>query len=349
MPRFINAIATATPPHDIHQAFVDWARERLGKDRRNRLFERMVERAHIEHRWSVLQPPERGGEVTQTGGFYDPQAWPGTADRMALYAREAPALAEQAVAGLGPLEGITHLVLASCTGFIAPGIDQLLARRLGLADDVERVLIGFMGCYAAATALKTASHIVGSRPDAKVLVVTVELCTLHLQQSDDLKALLAMLLFADGAAAALVSAEPRGLELLAPLSLALPASDELITWTVGDTGFEMELSGKVPERIRTALSDPSVRDRLFGGEPLDSFAVHPGGASILDAVEQGLGLAPDALAASRATLRDFGNMSSATLMFVLKRIMAEKRAQAGLAMAFGPGLAVEGFRYRSAP
>lgn len=308
----------------------------------------MAERAGIDHRWSVMTPPGAGLAQTDSGGFYDDGAWPGTASRMAAYAREAPLLAARAIAGLGTLDDVTHLVLASCTGFVAPGIDQLLARALGLDPAVERTLIGFMGCYAAVAALRTAYHIVRSRPDARVLVVTVELSTLHLQQTNDLADLLAMMLFADGAAAALVSAHPDGLEIVDPFSLALADSGDLITWTVTDTGFAMGLSGAVPGRISEALSHPAMRDRLRWHGPVDNWAVHGGGRSILDAVERSLDLPADALDHSRSVLRDYGNMSSATLMFVLARILAsEAHPRAGMALAFGPGLAVEGFHYRA--
>ncbi|MEJ7925988.1 type III polyketide synthase [Sphingobium sp. AN641] len=343
----INAISTAVPQHDVHHAFISWAQGQIRDDRQRAIFARMVDRAAIDHRWSVLAPPGENLAQTDAGGFYDKDAWPGTMQRMSTYAREALALAERAIGRLPSLAGVTHLVLASCTGFVAPGIDQLLAQRLGLDPGVERTLIGFMGCYAAIAALRTAYHIVRSQPDAVVLVVTVELSTLHLQNSDDLESLLAMLLFADGAAAAIVSARPSGLEIVDTFSLALADSGDLISWTVSDTGFVMGLSGAVPGRIANALLDPGVQKQLGGGQ-IDSWAVHGGGRSILDAVQRSLDLPPDTLANSRAVLRDFGNMSSATLMFVLARILAsDARCSAGVAMAFGPGLAIEGLRYRS--
>lgn len=348
-PAYINAVATATPAYDMHGAFMTWARMRLGEGKSRAVLDRMAERSGIAHRWSVLPPSANGGSQTDTGGFYDAAAWPGTGQRMAVYAREAPVLAEAAARKLGPLDDVTHLVVASCTGFVAPGVDQLLARRLGLRGDVERCLVGFMGCYAAVAALRTAYHIARSQPGAKVLVVTVELSSLHLQETSDRKSLLAMMLFADGAAAAIVSSDPQGLEIAAPFSVALPESEGLITWTITDSGFAMELSGKVPERISSTLADAHIRERLGLGREIDSWAVHAGGRSVLDAVEQGLELPGTALAASRGVLRDFGNMSSSTLMFTLAEILANERPSSGVAMAFGPGLAVEGFRYRAAP
>jgi alpha-pyrone synthase len=346
---FINAVATAVPDHDIHDAFIDWASARIGDPRARRLFERMAARSGIDRRWSVLPKTAGGGSPIARGGFYEHPELPPTSARMALYAGHAPALATQAIERLGDrLSGITHLVVASCTGFVAPGIDQIIAWRLGLAGDVERVLVGFMGCYAAVSALRSARHIVRSDPAARVLVVAVELSTLHLQPVDEIEPLLAMLQFGDGAAAALVTAEATGLAIDAPFATTLPDSDKLIRWTIGDQGFAMHLSGEVPSRIAAALAEPGFRDAVLGDGAVDAWAVHAGGRSILDAVEQGLALDPAALAASRGVLRDNGNMSSATLMFVLERIMQGPPVGAGVALAFGPGLAAEGFRFRSA-
>lgn len=350
---YVNAVAGAVPDHDIHQAYVAWAAARIDEARERALFVRMAERAGIDHRWSVLPRTDVGGSPVDEGGYYA-AAIPSTAARMTLYAQAAPPLALAAIARLGEtadLGGITHLVVASCTGFVAPGIDQIIAAALGLPD-VERTLIGFMGCYAAAAALRTAHHIVRSDAAARVLVVTVELSTLHLQYATSLEPLLAELQFGDGAAAAFVTGDPSGFGIVAPFTAALPDSGELIQWTIGDTGFEMILSGEVPGRIGAALHGETVRGRLLGDwrlDDVDAWAVHAGGRSILDAVERGLGLAPDALAASRQVLADHGNMSSATLMFVLERLLAAPDARRGVAIAFGPGLAAEGFRFERAP
>jgi predicted naringenin-chalcone synthase len=340
----ISAIATAVPDLDFEKDYRRWALGRLGDAREAKLFERMAQRSGIEHRWSVLS--EEDAKLDAGLGFYGNGA-PSTAARMAIYAEAAPELALRAIAGLPDLGHPTHIVVASCTGFVAPGIDQIIARRLGLGDDVERVLIGFMGCYAAVTALRTARHIVRSQPDARVLVVTVELSSLHHQEEMDLEPLLMGAQFGDGAAAAIVTEGEPGLALGDGISAALEDSEELITWRIGDTGFHMRLSGEVPGRIATALADPVVRARVTGGRPpedIDAWAVHAGGRSILDAVEKGLHLAPTALDESREVLRMCGNMSSSTLMFALKRIM-RKQPASGVALAFGPGLAMEGFRF----
>lgn len=342
----INAISSAVPDHDIHQAFIDWAGARLTDRREFALFTRMAGRSGIDHRWSVLPRTPEGGSPVCDGGFYA-DGMPGTSARMALYGSYAPELALAAIRKLPDIAGITHIVVASCTGFVAPGIDQILAQRLGLSDSVERTLIGFMGCYAAVTALKAARHIVRSEPEARVLVVTVELSTLHLQAVNAIEPLLAMLQFGDGAAAALVTAEGSGLALDAPFAATLADSGDLIRWDITDAGFAMHLSGEVPGRIAQALADPPTRARLTGGaEPgaMDAWAIHAGGKSILDAVETGLSLPHDMLDASRGVLRDYGNMSSSTLMFVIERLI-NTRPRRGVALAFGPGLAAEGVRF----
>jgi predicted naringenin-chalcone synthase len=312
----------------------------------------MAARSGISHRWSVLPTAEGGSPITP-GGFYFGNRLPSTAARMKLYGEKAPELALQAIGALGEkasLGGITHLVVASCTGFVAPGIDQIIAQKLGLSGSVERTLVGFMGCYAAVAALRVAYHIARSEPEARVLVVTVELSTLHLIETEEIEPMLALLQFGDGAAAALVSAEEGGLAIDRFFAATLPDSSELIQWRIGDAGFEMHLSGKVPGRIAHALQDPALRQEILHRCTADevNWAVHAGGRSILDAVEGALGLPTDALGASRGVLDRFGNMSSATLMFVLEDIMDSDDPRDGVALAFGPGLAAEGFDFSRA-
>lgn len=340
----INAIATSVPTSECDATYQVWAARQLEGRREAQILERMMKRSGIGRRFTVLSSDEH---YQSEGGFYDVPEPPSTLARMEVYAREAPKLAVAAIGLLGDTGNVTHLVVASCTGFTAPGLDQVIARKLGLAPTVERVVIGFMGCYAGVTALRTAGHIVRSDPTARVLVVSVELCTLHLQATDRLDSLLAMSQFADGAAAALVTAEGPGLALGDGLSMTLEDSQDLITWTIGDTGFAMELSGEVPGRLAEALSDGEVRDTITSSQPvsaLEAWAIHPGGKSILDAVERGLALPSEKVAASRAVLQDFGNMSSATVLFVLERSMTD-RPDSGVALAFGPGLAMEGLRF----
>ncbi len=338
----IRDIATARPSHDIHASFIAWAAARFADPRARRVFERMAERSGIAHRWSVLPPTSDGGSPVDPGGFYAGTDLPSTSARMAAYADHAPRLALEAIDKLAfdPAE-ITHLVVASCTGFVAPGIDQIIARQIGLDAGVERLLIGFMGCYAGVTALRAARHIVRSEPEARVLLVSVELSTLHLEDNRAIEPLLAMLQFSDGAAAAIIDAGSGPVGLGDGLSLALPLSNELIRWDIGEQGFIMRLSGEVPARIEAALGQTATKAALFGDGVPANLAVHAGGRSILDAVERALGLDKAALAPSRAILAESGNMSSATVMFVIERMIAERASGPGLALAFGPGLAAE--------
>jgi alpha-pyrone synthase len=337
----------------VHGAFIDWAEPRIADPRSRALFRRMAERSGIGQRWSVLPPTPEGGSPVAEGGFYHPDL-PTTGRRMEVYAEAAPELALAAIEDLrakAPLDGITHLVVASCTGFVAPGIDQLIAARLGLPGSVERTLVGFMGCYAAVSSLRLAHHIARSEPGARVLVVTVEISSLHLQDETEIEPLLAMLQFGDGATAALVTTEVKGFAISAPFAVTLENSASLIRWTIGDQGFAMHLSGEVPGRIAEALRGEGVRAAMLAGrspEEIDSWAVHAGGRSVLDAVESGLGLPHEALAESREVLARYGNMSSSTLPFVLAAMLDAPERRRGVALAFGPGLAAEGFHFTRA-
>jgi predicted naringenin-chalcone synthase len=318
-------------------------------EKERRVFERMASRSGIDRRYSVLHKDGMVEADSSEIGFYRRGAYPGTAARMRVYEEKAPDLAERAIGALdlqGGEDRITHLVVASCTGFVAPGIDQILARRLGLRADVKRTVVGFMGCSAAIPALRIAQAAVLADPTARVLVLNIELCTLHLQETDDVQTALSFLLFGDGCTAALVTGDKTGIALGDFLTAVIPDSEDMITWHVGDYGFVMYLSGQVPSRITQALRDDAGGLlRGEGTQSIDLWAVHGGGRTILDAVQSAFNLAPHALCTSRDVLRDFGNMSSATIMFVLSRMMANRDGKHGLAMAFGPGMVAETFRF----
>ena len=352
---YLNRIATAVPDHDVHAAFIEFASGLLAGERERALFQRMVERSGIDHRWSTLAPAPPGSNVGPArDGFYMPGAFPSTAARMRLFEREAPKLAGRALDRLAlgrAAAAITHVLLVTCTGFMAPGVDLAVVRHLGLPASVERTQVGFMGCAAALNALKLARHIVRSEPDAMVLIVSVELCTLHLQQAPELEPLLSFLIFGDGCAAAVVSRDPVGVALDRFATAVAPQTEQLITWSIGDQGFDMVLSGRVPGAIRDAMR--ACGSDLLGGQAAEAvvhWAVHPGGRSVLDAVAASWSLPAAAMAPSRAVLKSFGNMSSATILFVLERILAEggQRDAPGCAVAFGPGLAAESMMFRMA-
>jgi alpha-pyrone synthase len=345
---YLNRIAVAVPEYEVHDTFVHFA-ERLLRDRRSRLlFDRMAARSEIKNRWSCLAPAREGSnDSLDVDGFYTSGDFPTTAERMSRYGREAPELAMKAVERLGLGEAtrqITHLIVTSCTGLSAPGVDLELMRRCNFNPWIERTMVSYMGCNAAINALKLARHIVRSDPVSKVLIVSVELCTLHLQESDNIERLLSFLLFGDGCSAALITAEPFGFTLDRFHAEVVPEAAQQITWTIGNFGFDMVLSGKVPATLSQALCCGS--DRVMGGQSVDSidlWAIHPGGRTILDAVQGAFELSESTLATSRAVLRDFGNMSSPTVMFVLESMLRENvpAGARGCAMAFGPGLTAE--------
>jgi len=293
---------------------------------------------------------------------------PSTKARNELYIERASALyveagrkAIDAVDGIAAAD-ITHVVTVSCTGFFAPGPDYVLVRQLGLAPSTLRYHVGFMGCYAAFPALRMAKSFCEADPDAVVLVVSAELCTLHVRSSNEPDQIVASSVFADGAAAAIVTARELPavpgagavLDLDAFESVLTPVGEEDMAWKIGDEGFEMILSSYVPkiidQHIAGALEPLLAREPELVEAPHESiahWAVHPGGRSILDKVEAKLQLSEAQLVPSRGVLREYGNMSSATILFVLKAIMdARPGPDAGdgervCAMAFGPGLTVE--------
>jgi alpha-pyrone synthase len=351
---YLNQIATAVPDHDIHRAFVDRAPSLLNEERYRVLFRRMANRAQIEHRFSFLRPPSANETGFDADGFYRRGAFPDTKARMRVYESHAFTLAKRALDQLHLTEqkdAITHVIVTSCTGFYAPGLDLQVVQYYGLSASVERTIVGFMGCNAAINALKLARHIVRSRPEAKVVILNLELCTLHLQETDDLQQILSFLIFADGCAASMVSAEPCGIELQSFHVAIMPDSAAQITWHIGDLGFDMVLLGHVPATVAKGLT--SNLDSILNGHARDNiehWAIHPGGHTILNAVQRSVGVPDGRLRASRDILRRYGNMSSATVMFVLKEMMAPgTRAGQGCAMAFGPGVTVESMLFRAAP
>ncbi len=351
---YINRIATAVPPYDLHQNFISYARSLLKDPRKEMVFDKMVEKSQIGHRWSCQQAAADGESTTIDGEiFYARSNFPATAKRMRIYEREAFHLASSAVERLAIdniAAEITHIVITSCTGFSAPGLDFQLVKRFGLNPSIERTIVGFMGCYAAINGLKLARHIVRSEPKAKVLLVSVELCTLHFQETEDLEQILMFMLFSDGCAAALISAEPEGLALTSFRAEVIPDTDALMSWHIRDMGFDMVLSGDVPRSVFRALTAGS--ERILGGkqpQDISMWAVHPGGRTVLDAVEAAFALPTTALQHSRDVLQAFGNMSSATVLFVMKRFLEEKRrGELGCAMSFGPGLTAETALFRTA-
>lgn len=346
---YLNKIATAHPPYECHQEVIQYLNSLMPPDSdQSKRLARVVAKLGIEKRYSVFEKPfkERIGD----SGFYTPGKFPDTGERMKAYAEKALPLASLAVEPLLSGEdrsAITHLIVTSCTGFYAPGIDIDIINRFGLRADVERTMIGFMGCYAAIPALKQAFHIVRSQPDAKVLVVNVEICSLHFRENAPLDQQLSFLLFADGAAASLVSGVEQGLRLESFYSTLLPQTLDFMGWTIGDQGFYMHLDEKIPAAIQSGLREHEKH--VLGDTPKEaiaSWAIHPGGRAILDAIQNEFHLSEDVLRFSRSVLQNNGNLSSATVMFVLQEIMKDPTSRGhGCGMAFGPGLTLESFLY----
>lgn len=359
MPAFLHRIATQTPSHAYAQ---ETTRERLkswAPDRKTqRLIHAIYNRSGIETRHSVLPDFDEHGQAELYRDDPDGAITsPGTAARNAVYARESRKLAVSAARRVieesadFEARDITHVVFASCTGFANPGPDFHIIRELGLSESVQRYTLGFMGCYAAFPALRMAAQFCEADPKAVVLVVCLELCTLHMQVSDQPDSILANSLFADGVAAALVSCRlpPLGqsaFRLDGFESALLTDGEADMAWDIGDEGFQIVLSSYVPgvigANIHRLLEEVLGRAGLQWDD-VEQWAVHPGGRSILDKVESSLGLAPEALQTSRDVLRRFGNMSSATILFVLDEMLASGSDSGGTtcALAFGPGLTVE--------
>jgi predicted naringenin-chalcone synthase len=282
---------------------------------------------------------------------------PTTAVRMARYAEEAPKLADIAASrALGAAEmdasAITHLITASCTGFFAPGLDAALIGSLGLSPAVHRMHIGFMGCHAAFNALSAARDTVRADNAARVLVCCVELCSLHFAYGWDPGRLVANALFADGAGAAVVGSDATGdeetLRLRDSASFLLPGCPDAMTWRIGDHGFSMTLSPGVPKLIREHLGDWCrvwlARHELTA-EQIGGWAVHPGGPKILEAVAAAIGLPDEVLLHSRAILSHHGNMSSATVLFILNHMTKSVTRRPIVAIGLGPGLMAEGMLF----
>jgi predicted naringenin-chalcone synthase len=284
---------------------------------------------------------------------------PTTAQRMRRYAEWAPPLATAAArsamdrAGVTG-RGLTHLVTVSCTGFLAPGLDWALVRALGLQPTVQRTHVGYMGCHGAINGLRVARAFTGAEETARVLVCAVELCSLHYYYGWDPQKMISNALFADGAAA-VVGCAPAAApadcwQAAASGSCLLPDSAAAMSWTVGDHGFEMTLSKGLPALIAAHLR-PWLESWLgrqgLALADVASWAVHPGGPAILDAVEQALRLPPSALEASRAVLAEYGNMSSPTVLFILDRLRAAGAALPCVALGFGPGVVAEAALFRA--
>jgi predicted naringenin-chalcone synthase len=317
----------------------------------------LYERTRVKKRHTVFSNAISNGS-TAFQAFYPSRvkgksSGPSTSLRMNHYMKEAPALALEASrsalmnSNISP-EDIDHLVTVSCTGFQAPGLDIQLMKSLGLASTTTRTHVGFMGCHGAFNALRVAQGIASENPNRNVLICSVELCSIHFAYGWSPDRVVANALFADGAAAAVIGTAKHGKNswrLKASGSKLFPESEDMMTWNVGDHGFVMSLSPKVPGLIQKSLK-PWLEKWLDqeGCKLSDvaSWAVHPGGPRILDSVESALGLERTQTQVSRDILTNHGNMSSATILFIIKTLIEHNAPRPCLALGFGPGLVAEG-------
>jgi predicted naringenin-chalcone synthase len=367
----ILGIGTAVPEHDAGQAeAAELHAELSGLDRvRARVLRALYRRSGVGRRASVLlERPD--GPLAARQSFYRPvrdegDLGPSTAERMGKYEAHAPGLALRAAgralaeAGQDPA-GVSHLVTVSCTGFASPGVDIRLVEELGLDRDVARTQVGFMGCHGALNGLRVAHGYVRAEPDSVVLVSAVELCSLHFAYGWDPEAMVANALFADGAGAMVCAAgadgggagdgggttppAPADWTVASTGTVLLGESGDDMTWRIGNHGFRMTLSSRVPDIIGRELAGwltPWLRRAGLASDEVATWAVHPGGPRILDAVEGSLALDRSRTEAARAVLRGHGNMSSATILFILERLRRERAPRPCVALAFGPGLVAE--------
>jgi predicted naringenin-chalcone synthase len=371
----ILAIGTAVPPYKAQQTDVgEWmSASFVDAPVPARLIRMLCANSGVETRYSCVEDYFLPPQESRFAPGVSPERSPSTAERMAIYERESIPLgadaARQAMLSYAAKSGdtlncvarqITHLVVATCTGFFAPGLDFALAQSLQLPSTVERTLIGFMGCSAMFNCLRTANQIVRADPNALVLVVSVELCSLHSQPEPLRDQLVGASFFADGASACLVGT-PNELQgdyfTLSEFHTSMkPDTETEMVWQIGNYGFTLRLSPRIPEHLADAA--PATLATLFPDRVPDFWAIHPGGSAIIDRLAKSFGLDETQVAASRAVLRDYGNLSSATILFVLaelQRTLIEKKQLApdttdtatrrnklsGVAMAFGPGLVIE--------
>lgn len=353
----IVSIGTAQPAYAMKQSDICSFMEKmlqLPEDTQRKL-RILYERSGIETRHSVV--PDYTSFASEKE-LFAPQfsdSTPSIEHRMLLYYKYATPLAVDAIRNAvsdKQLQQVTHLITVSCTGMSAPGLDIELMEQLGLANHVHRTSVNFMGCYAAVHALKMADAICNSNPAAQVLVVSVELCTLHFQYTTDYDTLTANALFADGAAACLVVADTAN-NFDSQLSLTIrgfysevqPAGKKDMAWHLSSTGFLMTLSSYIPQLVQAnikALTDRACHSVGLSRGDIKHWAIHPGGRKILEAVSEQLELPNESLHASYQVLQNNGNMSSATLLFVLKEYMQNHRPSEPIfAAAFGPGLTFE--------
>lgn len=356
----VLSVGVATPPHQYTQeASLALAHRICCADERRRRFAKVLyEHSGVRTRHGVLplEEADRWAPEGACGSDSVANRGPSTAVRMDYYRQHAPPLAVSAArhalleSGCSPAE-ITHVVTASCTGFTAPGIDLALIEELELAPITQRVHVGYMGCHGAINALRAAHGLACADSRNRILICAVELCTIHYAFEWSPERMLGNALFADGAgavvlggAAASSEGEQQTWRLAATGSYIFPGTSGAMSWNIGDFGFEMSLSSELPKLIEANLG-PWLRKWLeqqgIAVADVKSWAVHPGGPRIVEAVESAMGLTREQTAVSREILARYGNMSSATVLFILRSLMVVGAEPPCVMLGFGPGLVAE--------
>jgi predicted naringenin-chalcone synthase len=353
----ILGLGTAVPAYEIDQeVFAANLGDSLGVEPRHKeLLLRLFKNSRIKKRYSAIPDYQNRGIGGSLYSNHFPQEIPFTIERNEIYKNEAPQLALQASQKAlshwrGDSSKITHVISVSCTGMMAPGIEFLLIEKLGLKSNCTRLGVNFMGCFGAFQGMAAARAFSRENPNHRILVVCTELCSLHMQGNHDISSFISNALFADGAAAIIVGAQPNVSEkpfweICNHSSFAMDDSLQEMTWEIGNHGFIMNLSEKVPKSIKRNIEE-FIKDLIGKDRSIAecSWAVHPGGKAILLAIAETFKLNSDQdLSSSWHVLENFGNMSSASFLFVLEHLLAKPNPKKwSLGLGFGPGLALEG-------
>ncbi len=358
-------IETASPPYIVSQekAASELKKRMTGSNAASRLIDIAAVHSGIDNRSIVIPDaePDAGEKFYSSNGSY---ISPDTKRRMDEYEKWSKILTKNAVekvinkTNFQP-EDLNKIITISCTGFFAPGIDYYLINEFNFPFDVKRMNIGFMGCAASLIGMESVLQALNNSNENNTLLVSVELCSLHLQTEPSRDNILANLIFADGCAAALFSNSPKyspdaKLDLIRTDSILFKDSSKYMGWKIGNSGFEMLLSSDLP-RIILNEAVPALTSLLdkqgIDISTIKHWALHPGGRAILDSLQSGLKLQDAQMVPSRTVLKNYGNLSSASILFVLKEIINSGKVRKGdlcCAVAFGPGLTMETALFRGA-
>jgi len=350
-------IETASPPFKVAQSFAaNELKKRMGVTSAiSRMIDMAANQSGIDHRYFVIKDGEENASdkfFTKDGKHFSPD----TKTRMSEYEKWSTYLTKQAVKKLAEknnidFSSIDRIITISCTGFFAPGLDYELINEFKISPRVKRTNIGFMGCAASLVGINSVWEAMKQEENQNVLMVSVELCSLHLQTEPTRDNILANMIFADGAAAAYFSnkntSDKKKLEIQFAESFLFENSAKFMGWKIGNNGFEMMLSSELPKIILNSAA-PTAKEILnkkgIDISHIKHWALHPGGRAILDSLQNGLGLSDEQLKPSREILRNYGNLSSVSILFVLKNILASAQLAKDdyvCAIAFGPGLTME--------